>query len=250
MSFSAFTSTMFFVKKRMPLLWRVITGVHERVWHFKAARRGTFSQHGEDRFLLKYFHGRTGIYIDVGASHPFKISSTYLLYRSGWSGLTLEPIPELFRKHKWFRPRDTALNMAAGAKNGVLKFSELSPGVLSTFNEALAHELIDNGSAVLKRQYMVEVVTLAEVQRRYLENRAVDLLSIDTEGFEMEVLGGIDWSLLRPRLIVCESQSPHGSDLTSEIEKLLVSKGYRRIAEFGCNVIFENCLENAPGAAR
>ena len=85
---------------------------------------------------------------------------------------------------------------------------------------------------------------MSEVYRRYLENQSVDLLSIDTEGFEMEVLEGTDWSLLRPKLIICEVQTPSGNDMTNELEKTLVSKGYRRIAEFGCNIVFENCREH------
>lgn len=245
MLYNNLISVMFFVKKRMPSLWCIVDGVREIIWYLKAAIRGTFSQYGEDRFLLEYFRGEKGTYIDVGASHPFKISSTYLLYRNGWSGLTLEPIPELFKKHKRFRPCDIALNVAAGAKNGVLRFSELFPGVLSTFNEELARKLINNGTSVLRRQYMVEVITLAEAYRRYLKNQSVDLLSIDAEGFEMEVLGGVDWSLLRPTLIICEVQTPSGNDMTNEIEKLLVSKGYRRLAGFGCNIVFESCREHA-----
>ena len=44
-------------------------------------RRGSFAQEGEDRFLLEYFGSKTGIYVDVGANHPFVISNTYLLYK-------------------------------------------------------------------------------------------------------------------------------------------------------------------------
>ena len=42
----------------------------------------SFSQEGEDKFLLEYFKDRfNGFYIDVGAFHPYRINNTYLLYK-------------------------------------------------------------------------------------------------------------------------------------------------------------------------
>jgi hypothetical protein len=89
--------------------------VDERLWQIKGTLRGTYSQHGEDRLILDYFKklGRpTGTYVDVGANYPIKISNTYLLYRSGWRGLTVEPIPRLSRRH---HVRVTARCTSAGA---------------------------------------------------------------------------------------------------------------------------------------
>ena len=77
---------------------------HERWWQLRGLLHGSFSQHGEDRLLLEYFHGKPGTYVDVGANYPVKISNTYLLYRNGWRGLTVEPIPRLSKRHRAIGP--------------------------------------------------------------------------------------------------------------------------------------------------
>jgi hypothetical protein len=78
-----------------------------RLQSFGYAQPRSFSQFGEDRFLLRYFRDQTsGFYVDVGASHPFSFSNTYLLYERGWRGLNLEPAPDDFALLQRHRPRD------------------------------------------------------------------------------------------------------------------------------------------------
>ena len=38
---------------------------------------------------------KNGFYIDVGANHPLDHSVTKLFYEKGWSGINIEPSPEL-----------------------------------------------------------------------------------------------------------------------------------------------------------
>ena len=137
-----------FVKKS-PLLGPA-EALHGRMWRRLAMREGTFAQHGEDKFILDYFKGRTGTYIDVGASHPFKISNTYLLYLKGWRGVTMEPIPRLSKLHRKWRPQDIHLNSAAGETPGTLTFLELIPSVFSTFDAEEGQRLINGGTASQK----------------------------------------------------------------------------------------------------
>lgn len=64
-------------------------------------------------FIGDWFGGKTdGFYVDIGASHPFRINNTYLLYKSGWQGVTVEPIPLLGRVHKRWPSRDTLVDKA------------------------------------------------------------------------------------------------------------------------------------------
>src|SRR5579871_4904708 len=101
----------------------------------KGRRRASFAQHGEDVFVTEYFSKQpSGFYLDIGASHPFRLSNTYLLYRSGWKGVTVEPIPRLGNLHRKRRPRDTLMPIGAGLKPGTLEFFEMTPSVLSTLD--------------------------------------------------------------------------------------------------------------------
>jgi FkbM family methyltransferase len=224
--------------KRSPLL-ELIEFIQEKIWLLRAMRKNVFSQHGEDQFILTYFNNKkNGLYIDVGANHPFKISNTYLLYRNGWTGVTIEPIPHLYRKHKKFRPRDINLNCGIGEKRERIKFFELIPRVLSSFDETICNELIESGQANLRKTYEINIVTLDDVYNKYLKTRNVDVLSIDTEGYDFQVLKSIDWKKWSPSVIVCETKDVIGDSRESMIDDFLITRSYRKIKTFVCNGIY------------
>ena len=208
----------------------------ERWFFLKRLSRGSFAQHGEDRFILDYFKGKPGFYIDVGANYPIKISNTYLLYRKGWSGITIEPIPRLHERHKRLRPKDIQLRMAVSDTSGELTFFELYPSCLSTFNEQKALEAVKETGAIIKSRVPVTITTLAKVIENYAPGQQIDLLSIDAEGFDYKVLQGVDWSKTRPRLIICEHIEPTGE---ADVCAFLQAKGYRLLRTMGCNDLYE-----------
>lgn len=218
--------------------YELFAPLEERLWLLRAAQRNSFSQHGEDQFFSEYFRGTKGTYIDVGASHPFKISNTYLLYTLGWSGVTVEPITRLSRKHTRIRPRDIQLNCVVGEQEDSAQFYELTPGVLSTCDPDRANILITQGRASLYRRYQVQITTLQNIWQRSLSCHEVTLLSIDSEGHELSILRGADWTQFRPRLVVLENNNS-GDDNSSDAIDYLLSRGYRVINSFGCNTVLE-----------
>ena len=185
----------------------------------------------------EYFQGKPGIYIDVGASHPFIISNTYLLYKHGWWGVTVEPIPYLFKRQKKYRPRDIALNMALGSEAGYLTFFQMIPSVLSTFDKKTAEDLMRNGE-VLRSKNHIKVMTLAELYRKDLAGRKVNLLSVDVEGFDLKVLKGNDWSLMSPELVICETDPGN----VNKVDDYMNSVGYRIMKQLGCNRIYQRVV--------
>jgi FkbM family methyltransferase len=200
------------------------------------SNRSSYSQFGEDSFILKHLGQRPGIYIDVGANHPFRMSNTYLLYRHGWRGVTVEPIRRLADKQRRWRVRDIQVNVAVGNGGKRLEFSELIPAGFSTFDRAAAANLIENGRALLLQRYDVEILPLTEIYRATLFPAPVDLLSIDTEGWGLDVLRGIDFAVLRPRVIVIEM---NGGREDAEIRQFVLGEGYEALKTYGCNDIFE-----------
>jgi len=55
-----------------------------------------FSQNDEQDHILKYFKGRTGKYLDIGAFDGRTLSNTYALLESGWEGVLVEASPTMF----------------------------------------------------------------------------------------------------------------------------------------------------------
>jgi hypothetical protein len=52
----------------------------------------------------------------------------------------------------------------------------------------------------------------------------IDLVSIDTEGCELDVLDGFDLDRFKPRILVIENDRPSGT----AIELYLLDRGYRK----------------------
>jgi len=223
--------------KKSPL-WKGVEFVRDARSHAQGMTRGTFAQHGEDRFVFEYFKGKSGIYVDIGAGHPFTLSNTYLLYRSGWRGITVEPILTLHRLHQKWRPDDIHVNGVAGDNAGRQAFFELVPSVLSTIDEKLAQSLIASGEAVLHARREVEVFCVRDLCERYANGQAIDLLTIDAEGAELSILAGCEFGERGPKVVICELQQ-FCQSLDWQRVEFLQSRGYRLIKSLGCNGIFE-----------
>jgi FkbM family methyltransferase len=193
---------------------------------------------------LEYFNHRPGFYVDVGANHPFRISNTYLLYLNGWSGITIEPMTNLSRKHRLYRPKDRHFNVGAGEREGVMKLYNLVPSVLTTFDSDVASAYIDNGRAVLSSSPEIPIRTISSLCAEAQVQENIDFLTVDCEGFDLNALRGVDWSLARPRLVCVETGgqvalSGAHRNSSNEIGDFLSKLGYKVLKEQGCNTFFE-----------
>lgn len=220
---------------RFPFALNAINSVRDFVTLHQYRRRGHFAQHGEDLFLADYFGDRVGTYVDIGGNHPFRISNTYLLYTKGWRGVVVEPIKSHCQLHRKFRPRDTQLACAVGGEARQATFYELVPSVLSTFDPEEAKRQIAQGSR-LHAERQVEIITLKDVFTKHTKTDRWELLSVDTEGFDYQILSSNDWGTCRPQLVIFES-NPGAS---SESDELLQRVGYKFLQQFGCNRLYED----------
>jgi FkbM family methyltransferase len=219
------------------LLYSTMRTVRDTYSYTQGNRNGTFSQHGEDIFILKRFaHKPTGFYVDVGASHPFRLSNTFLLYQTGWRGVTVEPIPLLGRLHKKWRPEDVLVPKAIGPAPGRLVFYEMLPSVLSTLDAKTAQTYMADGAQVL-RTYPIEVITLDQLFATYVGQRAVDLLSIDLEGLDTATIATFALAQIRPAIICIEAN--HADDRQAMLT-YFAQHDYALLTDLGCNVLVED----------
>jgi len=221
--------------RRSPPLYNAGVAVRDIASLLTGIRNGTFSQHGEDRYIAHYFEQRdTGFYLDIGASHPFRISNTYSLYRAGWHGVTVEPIPRLAKLHRRWRTRDELLPVAVGATNGTVDFFEMTPSVLSTLDHAVADRYIAEGKAVLYRRYPIEVVAVNDVFEYAAASAPIDFVSIDIEGLDVSVLAAVDFVRFRPELICIEVNDAAVRQAAME---LFARARYKMLDQLGCNLL-------------
>lgn len=197
--------------------------------------RPSYAQHGEDRLILQALAGydlSRSIYIDVGANHPTDISNTYLLYRRGVRGVTIEPNPELHRLHRSFRNRDIAIGVGCGERAALGTFEIMTTPVLSRFASSDERNIAGH-EAQLWRKKHVPILPLDTIMEA-VDYEWICLLSIDTEGLDYEVLMGGPATSSKA-LFLCVEVGDSASQ--AKMVSLLESLGYVIEDMPGCNLI-------------
>jgi FkbM family methyltransferase len=167
----------------------------------------SYAQNYEDVMLARLFAGRnTGFYVDVGAADPVNLSVTKWFYDLGWSGLNIEPNKHLFDRLAANRPRDINLDCGAGATVSEAQFFEPEVGELSSFDTRVRNGAQRSGTQGATRT--VSVMPLTDLLDRHCADRNIDFLKIDVEGWESEVLKGLDLNKYRPIVILIEATMP------------------------------------------
>lgn len=180
----------------------------------------------EQALVRRFFAGKTaGFFVEVGANHPTEGSQTCHLEEAGWTGVLVEPQPDL------------AATLAASRKARVLAVACSSP---TNAGRSLPLH-VDGPRSALDRDRMTagaEAASIISVPTRTLDSVLeeaevpvpIDLLSIDVEGHEAEVLQGFDIGRWRPLLILIED---HVHSLRTH--RMLTRHGYRLIRRLGLN---------------
>ena len=187
----------------------------------------SYSQNSEDVLLWRALgHIKNGYYIDVGANDPVEHSVTKAFYDAGWSGISIEPLPVYHQAFLDQRPRDTNLASAAGAVDGELTLYDV-PAVRgwASPEESVAELHRTEGHEVAA--ITVPVRTLTSVCAEYVKG-AIHFLKIDVEGFEGEVLRGMDFARWRPWVLVIEATLPNSRSTNHDAwEHLVLGQRYR-----------------------
>jgi len=171
-------------------------------------RRVGYSQEGEDLVLNRYFEayprlGAARIYVEIGAHHPIRFSNTYFFYKRGWRGLTVEPNPAMERIFRWLRPMDTHVTAAIGLVKETADYFQFSDPAFNTLTRKLADMRVEEGFSI-EAIGKVQVLPLRELLSRHSPGE-ISFLSIDVEGYDLQVLQSNDWSSYRPKLVVVEN---------------------------------------------
>ena len=178
-----------------------------------------YSQTGEDMILNQMLGKRKGTYIDIGSGYPIWYSNTYFLYRHGWTGVLVDPIGRNVKYSKFVRPRDTVVHAAVSDLAGTKKFYEFKNYAYSTFDVSLYESRIASGLE-LKSSYEVEMINFGNLIDLIPQN-SLTILSIDVEGYELNILKSIDFNSFSPAIIVVEElDSPfHHSSIRELLTK-------------------------------
>jgi FkbM family methyltransferase len=164
----------------------------------------------------RFFPGQnSGFLVEVGAARPDYLSNSALYRSLGWSVISIEPNPEFCALH---RERGyTILEYACGDhdEDGV-DFSVVKTHGVHYLGSEVSYE--SHSSVAIKdeharlesnldiRKIKVNLRRLDTILLTHApEVKQIDLLSVDVEGWELEVLNGLDFSKYKPRVMVIEN---------------------------------------------
>lgn len=167
-------------------------------------------------FLFERVFGQTeaGTFVEVGANDGISHSNSWGLAKRSWTGLYIEPDPELahecsinHREH----PKVRVINLAAGPP-GVQVADLHRAGALSTLSSEM-HSVYQDVSwarnSLSNEIIEVRVETLDTILQTNHIQAGFDLLIVDTEGYEREVFTGLSLSRWRPKAIIVELADLH-----------------------------------------
>jgi FkbM family methyltransferase len=171
------------------------------------------AQHGMDLRLAELL-GEGGFFVEAGANDGYQQSNTYYLERfCGWRGILIEPIPELYGEAVAERPDAQVINAALVSPSEAggmvrMRFGGLMSNVADSRGAAGAdHDYIARGFILEPEQALYEVEAPARTLSQILDScgvQEVDLLSLDVEGFEPQVLEGLDFDRHAPGYLLVE----------------------------------------------
>jgi len=181
--------------------------------------------------LDRVFDGcHTGLYVDVGAHHPWRFSNTYAFYRRGWSGVNIDPTPGVMAHFGKARPRDVNLEIGISRDGrGTILFMFDDPA-MNTMDPRLAAER-GQGPWLLIREVPVATARLADVLDKHVEGK-IDFLNVDVEGLDQEVLESNDWERSRPYIVLVELFGRSMAEVVdSTVASLLAKQDYELFAK-------------------
>lgn len=205
--------------------------------------RSSYSQEGEDLIIARLLATvRRGFYVDVGSHHPLRFSNTYLLYKKGWHGINIDATPGSMHLFRFFRPRDTNLEIGISSKKGSKNFYIFADPAINTFDKSVVKRNILAGYS-LRDTKTVKTMTLSDVLKQHCITRHIDLLTIDVEGLDYQVLISNDWNIFQPTVVVVEVfDTDIEKAIKSRVSTFLKAKGYSPYAKTANSLIFRKKL--------
>ena len=204
------------------------------------------SQVGQD--MIPFFLAGSffrGFFVEVGAADGITFSNSLSLEKHfGWQGILVEPSRSYLTDLKRNRAA-RIISHAVSNSPGEVVFEERNDGLYSSLYG------VGQSSRSVNSRYNVKSLTLTQILERCDAPQIIDLLTIDTEGNEVDVIRGLSFSRWRFKVICVEHN--YNFVKLNQIDSLLSQNGYKKIlqiasqfdafyvnTQFSTKPIFEN----------
>jgi FkbM family methyltransferase len=146
---------------------------------------------------------------------------------NGWSGINIDAVPGSMLAFQRERPRDINIEAAVGEADKALTFYEFNEPQLSSF----CRDRIPMGyfGWTIVREHQLTTTTLAHLLEQHLPpGTLIDFMTVDVEGFDLQVLKSNDWARFRPAVVLVEDDEAIQSNrfCDSSISSYMLQQGY------------------------
>lgn len=186
------------------------------------------SQLGQDLWVLEQLKWkRGGFFVEFGATDGVLLSNSWLLEKHfDWQGICAEPNPRLFarlQKNRCCHLSPACVYRVSGERMRFVLADAY--GGLEDLGRDDQHVEKRNAYATVGEVIDVTTTSLMDLLDEMGAPAVIDYLSIDTEGSELAILEGIDWSRYQFRCITVEHNF---TEQRQGIQVLLEAQGYLR----------------------
>ena len=174
-------------------------------------------------------------------------NNTYLLYKKGWKGINIDIDAHTIEIFNYLRPRDYNKQIAVSDKSAEVDLyfyhnrSAINTLSKETFNSR-------GGKSLDVKKIKSETLN-SIIENSPFKNNKINFLTIDVEGYEMNVLKGFDIKKYQPDIIVLEfidnflkKQEFYNNTIenltNSEIYKYMSHNNYSFVNWVGFDLVF------------
>ena len=197
------------------------------------------SQNAQDLFALAFTDTRfPQFFVEFGATDGVTHSNTWILEKKlGWKGILAEPAKIWHSRLKANRACTVDTNCVAGESGRIAKFVEVTFEDGEATGLSTIKEFAENGdwasdirtSTSTSKEYETPTISLDDLLEKYNAPNYIQFLSIDTEGSELEILEGHDFSRRKIGTICVEHNYMEKN--RKAINSLLLKNGYVQVLQ-------------------
>ncbi len=186
------------------------------------------SQLKQDYFALFCNEKKHGKYfIEIGAYDGITGSNTYLLEKDfNWNGLLVEPSRKQFNNLKNVRNCSMSDSCIYEKSNKIISFTESDQLSCMTDQIESNNDWAKSIRKESKEKYDVNTISIHDLFLKYNVPKEIDYLSVDTEGYEYNILKMIDF---KNYFIKCITIEHNWTSLRDKIYFKLTSNGFSRV---------------------
>lgn len=172
-----------------------------------------YSQNDEEKYIIEFFKGQSGCFLDIGAWNGKTFSNTHQLALQGWYGVCIEPSPSVtdsLEQLYWGNNKIKILKVGVGIKRGILPFYDFDGDAIGTFDRKHA-ELWRERANTKWKEIEVEVIAVNDLFIRM--GYDFSFINIDAEGWSFLILQRLPFIRLTKLRMICVEFDHHRKEI-------------------------------------